>query len=36
METLLRMVQRAGDSGLLFVESYLAQGFSAEGEGAAE
>ena len=34
METLLRMVQRAGDSGLLFVESYLAQGLSAEGEGA--
>ena len=25
METLLRMVQRAGESGLLFVESYLAQ-----------
>jgi ferritin len=36
METLLRMVQRAGDSGLLFVESYLAQGISAEGKGAAE
>jgi ferritin len=26
METLLSMVRRAGDSGLLFVESYLAQG----------
>jgi ferritin len=26
METLLRMVRRAGESGLLFVESYLAQG----------
>jgi bacterioferritin B len=36
METLLRMVQRAGESGLLFVESYLAQGLTAEGEGAAE
>jgi ferritin len=35
METLLRMVQRAGDSGLLFVESYLAQGLTVEGEGAA-
>jgi ferritin len=36
METLLRMVQRAGDSGLLFVESYLAQGLIGQGEGAAE
>ena len=36
METLLRMVQRAGESGLLFVESYLAQGLAAAGEGAAE
>jgi ferritin len=36
METLLRMVQRAGDSGLLFVESYLAQGLMAAGEGTAE
>jgi len=26
METLLRMVQRAGDAGLLFVENYLGQG----------
>jgi ferritin len=26
MDTLLRMVRRAGESGLLFVESYLAQG----------
>ncbi|MDQ3997437.1 MAG: ferritin [Gemmatimonadota bacterium] len=26
METLLSMVRRAGESGLLFVESYLAQG----------
>jgi ferritin len=34
METLLRMVQRAGDSGLLFVESYLAQGLMTGGEGA--
>jgi len=36
METLLRMVQRAGDSGLLFVESYLAQGLTSRGEGTAE
>jgi ferritin len=36
METLLRMVQRAGDSGLLFVESYLAQGLTAGGEGEGE
>jgi bacterioferritin B len=35
METLLRMVQRAGDSGLLFVESYLAQGIFGEGADAA-
>jgi ferritin len=35
METLLRMIQRAGESGLLFVESYLATGqaSAAEGEG---
>ncbi|MDQ5852225.1 MAG: ferritin [Chloroflexota bacterium] len=26
METLLRMIQRAGESGLLFVESYLTHG----------
>ena len=26
METLLRMVQRAGESGLLFVEQFLASG----------
>jgi ferritin len=26
MDTLLRMVRRAGESGLLFVENYLAQG----------
>jgi ferritin len=26
METLLRMVRRAGEAGLLFVENYLAQG----------
>ena len=36
METLLRMIQRAGETGLLFVESYLAQGLTAEGESAAE
>jgi len=36
METLLRMVQRAGDSGLLFVESYLAQGLIGQADGAAE
>ena len=36
METLLRMVQRAGDSGLLFVESYLAQGLTGQGADAAE
>src|SRR5688500_15449881 len=36
METLLRMVQRAGDSGLLFVESYLAQGLTAGGAGEGE
>ena len=38
METLLRMIQRAGANGLLFVESYLAlnpQGASAAREGAA-
>ena len=37
MESLLRMIQRAGESGLLFVESYLARGgrgetSEAEGE----
>jgi bacterioferritin B len=31
MDTLLRMVQRAGETGLLFVENYLAQ----QGKGAA-
>jgi len=31
MDTLLRMVQRAGETGLLFVENYLAQ----QGRGAA-
>jgi len=36
METLLRMIQRAGDSGLLFVESYLAQGLIGQADGAAE
>jgi hypothetical protein len=30
------MVQRAGDSGLLFVESYLAQGLIGQADGAAE
>lgn len=30
-DTLLRMVQRAGDSGLLFVEDYLAHGHSTTG-----
>jgi hypothetical protein len=30
------MVQRAGDSGLLFVESYLAQGLTGQREDAAE
>jgi ferritin len=34
METLLSMVRRAGESGLLFVESYLAQG--RKGSGAPE
>ncbi len=29
METLLRMVRRAGEAGLLFVENYLAQGHDA-------
>ncbi|MFN8591945.1 MAG: ferritin [Thermomicrobiales bacterium] len=33
MDTLLRMVRRAGESGLLFVESYLGSGQSASGEG---
>jgi ferritin len=36
METLLRMIQRAGESGLLFIESYLASGApAAEGSGEA-
>jgi ferritin len=34
METLLRMIQRAGESGLLFVESFLAQGLSGADAGA--
>jgi ferritin len=34
MDTLLRMVKRAGESGLFFVENFLLQGgLSAEGEG---
>ena len=33
METLLRMVQRAGESGLLFVESFLGSGPAAGTEG---
>jgi len=32
--TLLRMVQRAGESGLLFVENYLAHGHAAHAEPA--
>ena len=32
MDTLLRMVRRAGESGLLFVENYLAQGKHGIGE----
>ncbi len=38
METLLRMVQRAGESGLLFIESYLqhSHGERKDGEGEAE
>jgi bacterioferritin B len=36
METLLSMVRRAGESGLLFVESYLAQGKKSGGGSAAE
>ena len=35
METLLRMIQRAGDSGLLFVEQYLARGGQIQKAGAA-
>lgn len=35
METLLRMIQRAGDSGLLFVEQYLARSGQTEKAGAA-
>jgi ferritin len=31
METLLSMVRRAGESGLLFVENYLAQGRTGSG-----
>jgi ferritin len=37
METLPRMIQRVGESGLLFVESYLAQnrqGATTASEGA--
>jgi ferritin len=34
MDTLLRMVKRAGESGLFFVENFLLQGgLSGEGEG---
>lgn len=33
-ETLLRMVQRAGETGLLFVEEYLAHGHQGEAAGA--
>lgn len=33
MDTLLRMVQRAGESGLLFVEQFLASGQLAQGAG---
>jgi ferritin len=37
MEKLLSIVRRAGESGLLFVEEYLArQGGAAKGEAAAE
>jgi ferritin len=36
MDTLLRMVQRAGESGLLFVEQFLASGqFTQSAEGGA-
>ena len=35
METLLRMIQRAGESGLLFVEQYLARGGQPQKAGAA-
>ena len=35
METLLRMVQRAGEAGLLFVENYFAQGQPAHSVGPA-
>lgn len=36
MDTLLRMVKRAGESGLFFVENFLLQGgLSAEGEDSA-
>ena len=33
MDTLLRMVRRAGESGLLFVENYLSQGGNVEHDG---
>jgi len=38
MDTLLRMVKRAGEPGLFFVENFLLQGglAEAEGEGAAD
>lgn len=37
METLLRTIQRAGESGLLFVEQFLASGqLAQEAEGGAE
>jgi bacterioferritin B len=36
METLLRMVQRAGERGLLFVEDYLAHGHGARHAEAGE
>ena len=35
MDTLLRMVKRAGEPGLFFVENFLLQGGLAEPEGAA-
>jgi ferritin len=35
MDTLLRMVQRAGESGLLFVEQFLASGQFAQDTGGA-
>lgn len=36
MDTLLRMVRRAGEPGLFFVENFLLQGGLAEGEGGGE